>query len=207
MPLPERWLKGFADVQAAVSRMVLRQELTAIEARRFLQSLPRGRSRGLAWATPAGTGLRLASRAEDASVCLAGPERLRLLEKLMPFARALRIYGPLCRAAARAGPSRAPGSSSSTRPGWCFVVSPEPFRGFLGEGGVLADLAAADEDVVERLVDGLHGQSEIGWVSGSSPVPPTEHGRFANRACSHCVCSSSPSRCQRWAPKRAKLLA
>jgi len=161
VPLPERWLKGFADVRAAVSRMVLRHELTAIEARRFLQSLPRGRSRGLAWATPAGTGLRLASRAEDASVCLAGPERLRLLEKLMPFARALRIYGPLPDGGTRgAEPSAWDLVLDGAR--LVFVVSPEPFRGFLGEGGVLADLAAADEDVVERLVDGLHGQSEIG---------------------------------------------
>ena len=95
VPLPERWVKGFAEVQVAASRMVLRHELSAIEARRFLQSLPRGKSRGLAWATPAGNALRLASRAADASVCLAGPERLRLLEKLVPFAKTLRIYGPL----------------------------------------------------------------------------------------------------------------
>jgi hypothetical protein len=57
VPLPERWLKGFAEVQVAASRLVLRHELSAIEARRFLQSLPRGKSRGLAWATPAGRAL------------------------------------------------------------------------------------------------------------------------------------------------------
>src|SRR3954451_11227779 len=123
VPLPERWLKGFAEVQVAASRMVLRHELTAIEARRFLQSLPRTKSRGLAWATPAGTALRLASRAESASVCLAGPERLRLLEKLLPFARGLRVYGP--------APARERGAEPSA---WelvldgarvVFAVSPE----------------------------------------------------------------------------------
>jgi SWIM zinc finger len=160
VPLPERWVKGFAEVQVAASSMVLRQELTAIEARRFLRSLPRGKSRGLAWATPVGRALRLAARADNASVCLAGPERLRLLEKLIPFATALRIYGPLPDDGAR-------GAEASA---WelvledarvVFAVSPELFRGFSGEGGVLVDLAAADEEVVERLADDLHGQPEI----------------------------------------------
>jgi SWIM zinc finger len=160
VPLPERWLKGFAEVQVAAARMILRHELSAVEARRFLQSLPRGKSRGLAWATPAGNALRLASRPDSASVCLAGPERLRLLEKLVQFARALRVYGPL--------PEEGPRSAEPSA--WelvldgarvVFAVSPEPFRGFSGEGGVLHDLAAADEDVVERLAADLHGQPEI----------------------------------------------
>src|SRR5919199_65447 len=100
VPLPERWLKGFAEVQVASAHMLLRHELPAVEARRFLHSLPRTKSRSVAWATSAGKGLRLASRPDPAAVCLAGPERLRLLEKLVPFARALRIYGPLPEAGA-----------------------------------------------------------------------------------------------------------
>jgi SWIM zinc finger len=169
VPLPERWLKGFAEVQVAASRMVLRHELTAIEARRFLQSLPRGKSRGLAWATPAGNALRLSSRAGDASVCLAGPERLRLLEKLIPFAEALRIYGPLSNGGSRgAEPSAWELVLSGGR--IVFAVSPEPYRGFSGEGGVLADLAAADEEVVERLAEGLHGQSEIEVTTAAEHV-------------------------------------
>jgi SWIM zinc finger len=160
VPLPERWVKGFAEVQVAASRMVLRHELTAIEARRFVQSLPRGKSRGLAWATPAGNALRLASRPNDASVCLAGPERLRLLEKLIPFATELRIYGPLPEPGARtAEPSAWELALDGAR--IVFAVSPELFRGFSGEGGVLVDLAAADEEIVERLADELHGQPEI----------------------------------------------
>src|SRR3954447_10513863 len=62
VPLPARWLKGFAEVQVASAHMVLRHELPAVEARRFLQSLPRTRSRSVAWASPAGSSLRLASR-------------------------------------------------------------------------------------------------------------------------------------------------
>ena len=159
VPLPERWLKGFAEVQVASAHMVLRHELPAVEARRFLQSLPRTKSRSVAWATPAGGGLRLSSRADDASVCLAGPERLRLLEKLLPFTRVLRVYGP------------APMRDRAAEPGaWeleldgarlVFGLSPELFRGFSGEGGVLADLSGADETVVEEVAETLHGEPAI----------------------------------------------
>ena len=159
VPLPERWLKGFAEVQVTSAQMVLRHELPSVEARRFLQSLPRTRSRAVAWATPAGRGLRLASRPTDAAVCLAGPERLRLLEKLLPFARGLRAYGP------------APGARRSAEPSaWeleldgarvVFGLSPELFRGFSGEGGVLTDLATADDEVVEQVADSLHGEPTI----------------------------------------------
>jgi hypothetical protein len=169
VPLPERWLKGFAEVQVASAHMVLRHELPAVEARRFLQSLPRTKSRSVAWATPAGGGLRLSSRRDDAAVCLAGPERLRLLEKLLPFTRVLRVYGP------------APTRDRAAEPGaWeleldgarlVFGLSPELFRGFSGEGGVLADLAGADETVVEEVAETLHGEpaidvDEVSRVSG-----------------------------------------
>jgi SWIM zinc finger len=159
IPLPARWVKGFAEVQVSSAHMLLRHELPAVEARRFLQSLPRTKSRSVAWATPAGKGLRLASRPDDAAVCLAGPERLRLLEKLVPFARGLRVYGP------------APASNRAPEPSaWellldnarvAFVVSPELYRGFSGEGGVLADLSFADEEVVDDVAEHLHGEPEI----------------------------------------------
>ena len=96
------------------------------------------------------------SRRDDAAVCLAGPERLRLLEKLLPFTRVLRVYGP------------APTRDRAAEPGaWeleldgarlVFGLSPELFRGFSGEGGVLADLAGADETVVEEVAETLHGE-------------------------------------------------
>jgi hypothetical protein len=159
VPLPERWVKGFAEVQVASAHMVQRHELPAVEARRFLQSLPRTRSRTVAWATPAGRGLRLSSRPSDAAACVAGPERLRLLEKLLPFAKTLRVYGP------------APGRDRHAEPGaWeleldgarvVFALSPELFRGFSGEGGVLSDLAHADEQVVDEVADSLRGEPEI----------------------------------------------
>src|SRR5262245_46556251 len=146
VPLPERWIKGFAEVQVASATMLPRHELSAIEARRFLQSLPRTKSRSVAWATPAGNSLRLSSRPDDASVCLAGPERLRLLEKLVPFAKSLRVYGPPPERDRTAVPSAWELVLDDAR--LTFVLSPELFRGFSGEGGVLSDLTLADEETV-----------------------------------------------------------
>jgi len=173
VPLPERWLKGFAEVQVASAHMVLRHELPTVEARRFLQSLPRTKSRSVAWVTPAGRGLRLSSRPDDAAVCLAGPERLRLFEKLLPFAKALRAYGP--------PPARDRGAEPSV---WelelegarvVFALSPELFRGFSGEGGVLADLASADEGVVEGVAETLHGEPaiDVGDVANATGLERT----------------------------------
>lgn len=159
VPLPDRWLKGFAEVQVASAHMVLLHELTAVEARRFLRSLPRTRSRAVAWATPAGAGLRLASRPTDASACLAGPERLRLLEKLLPFAKLLRVYGPPPTHQRQSDPSAWELELEGARV--VFTLSPELFRGYSGEGGVLSDLTAADEGVVEEIADSLHGEPEI----------------------------------------------
>jgi|SRR6266496_826337 len=89
VPLPDRWLKGFAEVQVASAQMLLLHELPAVKGRRFLQSLPRTRSRSVAWAVPAGGGLRLSSRAGDAAVCLAGPERLgAYFHRELPYDRA-----------------------------------------------------------------------------------------------------------------------
>jgi hypothetical protein len=159
VPLPTRWIKGFAEVQVACSRMLPVHELTAVEARRFLQTLPRTRSRTVAWATPAGRGLRLTSRPGSDAVCLAGPERLRLLEKLLPFARALRAYGPVGGDGRGAEPSAWELELDSARV--VFAVSPELFRGFSGEGAVLSDLTNVDDAAVDSVADALHGEPAV----------------------------------------------
>lgn len=96
VPLPDRWLKGFAEVQITGSVMTPVVEVGAVEARRFLRSLPRtsgGRSAPL-WAVPAGQGLRLTGVPGRDAVCIGGADRLRVLEPLLRFATALRGYAP-----------------------------------------------------------------------------------------------------------------
>jgi hypothetical protein len=156
VPLPARWLKGFAEVQVATAGAEPAFEVPAVEARRFLRGLPRstGSRTATFWAVPAGNGLRLTSRPGPGAVCLAGPERLQVLEPMLRFARSMRAYS-------------APGDSTSTaRPGiWeleledarlVVTLSPDVSRGFSGEGGVLRDLAdeasAGDADAVSVLL-------------------------------------------------------
>lgn len=158
VPLPERWLKGFAEVQGAGASMRPVLQASAAEARRFLRALPRG-SGGRApvlWAASAGNGLRLTARPDRAggTVCLAGPERLRFLEPLLRFASGLRAYAP-----ATAEPSRPAASIWELQLADARVsvtLSPEVSRGFSGEGGVLRDLAddtgARDADLVSAVL-------------------------------------------------------
>ena len=154
VPLPERWLRGFAEVQVIAASFDLRAELAAPEGQRFLRSLPRAARRPALWAVPAGRSLRLASRPLPGAVCVPGPQRLATLEPLLRHARALRVYGPA------AGPASPPSASA-----WELVLdgmrvlltlSPEPYRGFSGEGAALGALAGdaveADADLVGALL-------------------------------------------------------
>ena len=93
---PERWLKGFAEVQLAASRMRPVAEVSAAEARRFVRALPPGtgsRTRPM-WAVPTGRALRLTTRPSADGAGVSGPERLRPLEPPLRFARSLRAYAP-----------------------------------------------------------------------------------------------------------------
>jgi hypothetical protein len=93
IPLPERWLKGFGEVQALARDMRLVAELLGAEAQRFIRGIPRNARRPL-WAVPAGRGLALAASPRPGAACLAGPRRLAGLGPLLRFARGLRVYGP-----------------------------------------------------------------------------------------------------------------
>ncbi len=158
VPLPERWLRGFTEVQVITAAFDPRAELPATEAVRFLRSLPRSRGRsggGVAlWAVPAGRSLRLVSRPAPGAVCLPGPERLEALWPLLRFARSLRAYGPV--AATGSPPMASAWELELPAMRLVLTLSPEPRRGFSGEGAVLHALAdedtAADADLVGALL-------------------------------------------------------
>ena len=62
VPLPERWVRGFAEVAVATSTLEPTLELSSTALRQFLEQLPRGGSRGVRWVVPSGTGARLSTR-------------------------------------------------------------------------------------------------------------------------------------------------
>jgi len=152
VPLPERWLKGFAEVQLSASVMRPMFEIRAAEARQFLRSLPAATSRKPLWVVPAGRGLRLTTRPSPEGIALSGLDRLKPLEPLLRFARSLRGY---------AVPHDLEGTASI----WelelddarlVLGLSPESSRGFSGEGGVLWDLVddvtAEDAELISALL-------------------------------------------------------
>jgi hypothetical protein len=150
--LPERWLKGFAEVQRACATAVPVFDVAGGEARRFMRSVPRSGSRKPVWVVPVGQGLRITTRPTPEGVSLSGLDRLTPLEPLLRFARSMRAY---------TGPHDPRGSTGV----WelrlddarlVLVLSPDASRGFSGEGGVLWDLAdhqsADDADLVSALL-------------------------------------------------------
>ncbi len=153
VPLPTRWLRGFAEVQVLAARFEPRAEIPAAEAAAFLRRLPTTADRSVLWAVPAGRTLRLTSRPVPGSVCLAGASRLAALRPMLRFARTLRVYGPTVTANSAPLPSTWELDTGALR--LSLTLSPEPYRGFSGEGAALTALAG--DDVVDdaELVSAL----------------------------------------------------
>jgi hypothetical protein len=155
VPLPERWVRGFAEVAVATSTLEPTLEITNAALRQFLQQLPTGGSRGVGWVVPSGTGARLSTRRSPGALAVGGIERLRVLREIAPFIRAVTAFGR------HGGASR--GSSCSV---WSVAIeggrlalalSPEPSRGFSGEGGLLYASSNAVDAKVEAAAAGRLG--------------------------------------------------
>jgi hypothetical protein len=178
VPLPERWLRGFAETQVTAAAFDVRAELPAAEAVRFLRSLPRpssarGASTGARWIVPAGRSLRATTRPVPGAVCLPGPERLSALTRVLRHATGLRVHGP----AVTAGSSPVASAWEIALPGMrmTLTLSPDTARGFSGEGGVLdalaADESAEDADLVSVLLawDPAVDVADLAGQSGLDP--------------------------------------
>ncbi|WP_431878402.1 SWIM zinc finger family protein [Micromonospora marina] len=155
VPLPGRWLRGFAEVHVLTAGFEPRAEIAAAEAAAFLRRLPAAGDRSVLWAVPAGRTLRLTSRPVPGAVCLAGAGRLAALRGVLRHARSLRVYGPAVRAGSPAVPSTWELDAGALRVS--LTLSPEPYRGFSGEGAALAALAGDevvdDAELVGALLD------------------------------------------------------
>ena len=154
VPLPDRWVKGFSEVQVAAAGLEPALELTGVSAQRFLRGLPKGRGgRATLWAQTGPAGARLAARPGGGAVCVAAPERLRVLEPLARFMTALRAYA--------VPDTEGPSVWVAELPGARLLVtlSPHFSRGFSGEGGLLEDLADETLAIEAEFLDrALHGR-------------------------------------------------
>ncbi|MFC7480480.1 SWIM zinc finger family protein [Luedemannella flava] len=154
VPLPTRWLRGFAEVQVIASRFDPRIEVSAAEATAFLRRVASPTDRTVLWVVPSGRSLRLTSRPVPGAVCLPGQGRLAALRPLLRFATTLRAYGPPVTAGSAPVASTWELQTPTVRVS--LTLSPEPARGFSGEGAVLTALATdeaqADADLVGVLL-------------------------------------------------------
>lgn len=154
VPLPLRWIKGFAEVQIHQAGMAHAVRLDKIPAQRFLRALPRAASDLPQWVVTNGGSARLSARETPGSVRIKGTQRLRILERLASIADRLDVYF-----------NAAQGSSA-----WVLrfgaqrltlVLNSEPWRGFSGDGQLLSDLARTQDEGLASLKAQLHWQSVL----------------------------------------------
>ena len=140
VPLPERWVKGFGEVQLALRSARQLLELDRTQTQRFLNNLPGGHEgRVTVWAVPTRhSAPRITTKRQPGAVCVAGTGRLRLLQPLARYADSLHAYGD-------------PEATHPTATAWVVSIpggrlslhsSPDISRGFSGEGGLLFDLVS-----------------------------------------------------------------
>lgn len=160
VPLPKRWVAGFAEIAAITATAVRRAELGQTEARTFLRQLPTAGTSS--WAVRSGRGLRLTSRGGPEAIPATGLHRLRVVEPLIRFTQGLSGYA-------------APGGESASwvlhldRARFTVTLSPSPARGFSGEGGWLTALSAGLD--APELVNGQSGHDVVTGTWFDRPLP------------------------------------
>ena len=156
--LPDRWVRGLAEVPALSAAMTHRAELTGPAIARFLGSLPRVAPPGQSLhVVPMRPAWRTTSQQTPASFPLPGTSRLRGSDRIMRFATRLDVH------AARNGTT----AWVFTLPGarLTLVLSPDPYRGFSGEGTLLTLLTDPQAETLgRRLLD------ELGWAATVDPA-------------------------------------
>ncbi|WP_141014320.1 SWIM zinc finger family protein [Nocardioides sambongensis] len=170
--LPDRWVRGLAEVPTISASMSHRGTVRGPAIRKLLGALPRVAPPGpFLHLVPAPGSWRIATHGSERSIPLPGATRLRGSERVTRYARQLDVY-----------------SSPTGTTAWVFelpssrltlVLSPEPYRAFSGEGGLLMWLKDPSAETC-----GLELLPHLGWghiidpgrladVSGMSPSEVT----------------------------------
>lgn len=158
VPLPSRWVAGFAEIAAITATATQRAELSQTEARSFLRRLPTAGTS--AWAVRSGSGLRLSARGGPETIPATGLHRLRVVEPLIRFTQGLSVY---------AGVESASWVLHLDRARLTVTLSPAPARGFSGEGGWLT--ALAEGLATPELVNGRSGHDLVTGAWFERPLP------------------------------------
>jgi len=156
--LPDRWVRGFAEVPVTAQLMRLVGTLVGAEVGQFMASLPRVVAPGPdLYVRPHSPRWLVARTPTPGAVHLAGATRMRGCERVLRLATRLDVYG------ADTGASAWVFELPSAR--LTLVLSPDPYRGFSGEGTLLALLAHPQAESI-----GMSILQEIGWESTIDPA-------------------------------------
>lgn len=169
VPLPLRWVKGFAEVQVAIAGMEPAFSLPRIGAQRFLRGLPRGKNDQLAWVAAAGPNARVTAREASRAVPLRGSHRLRVLEPLAGLADSLDVHL-----------NKATGATSwalnfGSQRLW-LVLNAEPWRGFSGDGGLLSRMARSGNAGLAAI------RAQLNWQDSIDPTELAEKTELSQEA-------------------------
>lgn len=145
--LPLRWVKSFTEIQTLQPCLVERLQVSRDQTVKFFKSLPKGRSpKQKLFVIQSGSGLRLSTRHAAGAVGFSGVDRIAVLEPLLRQCDALRVW-----ADDDTGVSGWEVTGSAGR--FFLLLSPEPYRGFSGEGQNLQQLAAKPWDFSQAGFD------------------------------------------------------
>ncbi len=154
VPLPLRWIKGFAEVQVAMADMKPAFSLSKIGMQKLLRAFPRGKADHQQWVSLHGAGTRITVRETKGAVPLRGSQRLNVLDTLCGFCKGAEVYlNPMTGASAWVldfGTQRL-----------SLVLNAEPWRGFSGDGGVLTQIANSNGRASAVLRAQLNWQDRI----------------------------------------------
>ncbi|MEL6685677.1 MAG: SWIM zinc finger family protein [Pseudomonadota bacterium] len=154
VPLPPRWIKGFAEVQIIMAGMKPAYSLSRVAAQRFFHALPRSKDDTLHWVSVVGGLARLSARETPGAVPLRGGHRLRVLDSLIAKAAAVDVFV----------------NQDTGATAWVMdlgaqrltlVLNMDPWRGFSGDGGLLTQLATSDGAATAAVRAQLNWQSQI----------------------------------------------
>lgn len=179
--LPERWVRGLAETQVLAATLEPRAQLDAMAWRRFINALPMSGGSGAGtklWLLPSGPALRQSGRAQSGAISLSGSARLSAMKRLQHLVQQVVIYSPVVDVGTQAAISAWEFFLPGAR--FTLMLSPEPYRGFSGEGAMLQSLSQADAEDARLLGDLLAWESSIdeSALAQETGLPPARihHG-------------------------------
>lgn len=153
--LPQRWVRGFAEVPTILAGMTPVAEATGSQVMTFLAGLPRGTPGPTVGVAPGPRGMRVTAPGLAGAATLAGTARLTSLRRIMRHIRRLTAW-----------------SHEAGYSGWVaevdggrvtVVVSPQPYRGFSGEGQLLSALSGAGPSGAGSSRGALRVLEHLAW--------------------------------------------